>query len=150
MKIIKSFMYAFRGIWCCICLERNFRIHIVAAVSVIIFASMYGLPHEKYPAIIAAITAVMTAEAINTAVEKAIDLENKRNKTAEVAKDTAAAGVLLSAIGSVCIACFTFCDMDRLYSVLLSFCDIPRLLQFIVYVCICSVFVFFPDRIKKK
>lgn len=147
MKLIKSFFYALRGIWQCAKRERNFRIHIVAAVSVIAFSVMYGLAAESYPWIIIVIAMVMSAEAVNTAVENAVDLQNKRNKTAEIAKDAAAGGVLLSAVGSVAVAVFTFNDTDKLKEVFLRFADLPHLSCLIVYIIICILFIF---KIKEK
>lgn len=147
MRLIKSFFYALRGIWQCARRERNFRIHIVAAVSVIAFSVMYGLAAEEYPRIIIVIAMVMSAEAVNTAVENAVDLQNKRNKTAEIAKDAAAGGVLLPAVGSVAVAVFTFNDTDKLKEVFLRFADLPHLICLIAYIIICILFVF---KIKEK
>lgn len=147
MRLLKSFFYAARGIWQCIKNERNFRIHIVAAVSVIAFSVMYGTAADAYPRLIIVIAAVMSAEAVNTAVEKAVDLQNKRNKTAEIAKDAAAGGVLISAVGSVAVAVFTFNDTDRLKEVLFKFADPAHLICLIVYIIICVLFVF---KIKEK
>ena len=43
MGFLRSFVYAGRGIWFCIRHERNFRIHMVAAAYVLIFAPYFSL-----------------------------------------------------------------------------------------------------------
>ena len=54
-------------------------------------------------------TVVLMAEAFNTAVEAVVDLVTDRyHPLARIAKDTAAAGVLLSALGAVVIGAALF------------------------------------------
>ena len=46
--LIKSFMYAGRGIWFCIRHERNFRIHIVASIYVLWFGFWFSLGRAEW------------------------------------------------------------------------------------------------------
>ena len=143
MKLLKSFFYAFRGIWHCVRLERNFRIHITAAVTVIVFSVLYGLPLTAYPPVIIVIALVMASEAVNTAVERTVDLSCAEKRTlAEIAKDAAAAGVLISAISAVAVAVFTFSDTEKLLAVIMRFQNPYMLAGFVIYIICFILFIF--------
>lgn len=143
MKLLKSFYYAFCGLWYCIRNERNFRIHITAIVTVLIFSNLYGLPKEQYPVIILVLALVPALEAINTAIEKAVDTATcEKQKSAKAAKDAAAAGVLIGAIGAVAIAYVSFSDANKLMGVIEMFTSPWALLGLIAYILLFSWFVF--------
>lgn len=56
-----------------------------------------------------AITAVISAEALNSGIEKTVDLTSPDfHELAKHAKDVAAAGVLISSIGAVIVGAFIF------------------------------------------
>ena len=74
MKLINSFKFAFRGVLSGIKNEMNFRIHTVAAVTVIIFSCIYGVDSAKAALLTLTICLVMVAELINTAVEAMVDI----------------------------------------------------------------------------
>ena len=143
MRLLKSFFYAFCGLIHCFFHERNFRIHVLAMVTVVIFGILYGLPIDKYPPLILCITLVMSLETVNTALERAVDLESPNSHPlAKVAKDSAAAGVLLAATGSVVIAVLTFCDGDKLIKILNLFKNPLYLIGLLVYIILGALFVF--------
>lgn len=119
MKLVRSFYYAFCGIVYCIRTERNFRVHLTAGLGVLLFSVLYGLERADYPPLILTIALVMTLEAVNTAVERAVDLKTADSRPlAKAAKDAAAAAVLLGAAAAVAVAVFTFSDTDRLLAAL--------------------------------
>lgn len=107
--IVQSFKSAFTGFFYCLRTQRNFRIHLLAAVLVLGLA--YGLKIEKIEALILflAILLILTLEMINTTFESLIDLvvPDWREK-ARITKDVAAAAILLAAIGSIIIAVIIF------------------------------------------
>lgn len=151
MKLVKSFYFALCGIVYCIRQERNFRVHIAAAVSVLLFSMLYGLAPGQYPPLILIIVLVMALEAVNTAVERAVDLESPdRHPLAKAAKDAAAAGVLLSAVGAAAIACLTFSEPDRLLSVAARFRAPGMAVGLIVYILAFVFFIFGLDSKRKK
>lgn len=114
MALGKSVCHALDGLWYCIQQERNFRIHICAALSVLLFSTLYGLKGWEWAAIVLAIWFVMTMELLNTSIEKTVDLITKeRLPEAKTAKDTAAGMVLLSALGTVVLALIIFSDLVR-------------------------------------
>ena len=109
MGFLRSFVYAGRGIWFCIRHERNFRIHMVAAAYVLIFAPYFSLTRGEWAALLAIIGLVTAAEAVNTAVEQVVNLASPRRRTrARVAKDVAAGAVLLCAAGALAAGLFLF------------------------------------------
>lgn len=152
MKLLQSFGYAARGIYACLCLERNFRIHITAAVTVLLFAYLYGLPLAQYPPIILVIALVMALEAVNTAIERTVNLATpKQCPLARIAKDTAAAAVLLAALGAVAIAVVTFSDIEGLRRVLAHFRSPAFCLGTALYIIVFWGFVFcFPNKKTKE
>ncbi len=113
-KLVRSFGYALRGIGYAVLHERNFRIHICAAVTVIGFGAAYGLLLWEWAAVFLAIGAVMAMELINTAVEQTVDLVTDTwQEKARNAKDAAAGAVLVMAGASVALAGVVFLDSER-------------------------------------
>lgn len=78
MGFLRSFVYAGRGIWFCIRHERNFRIHMSAAIYVLLFAPYFSLTRGEWAALLAIIGLVTAAEAVNTAVEQTVNLAAPR------------------------------------------------------------------------
>ena len=72
-SFLKGFAYAFQGIIYCIKNERNMRIHTVAELYVLIFARFFAFTREEYALLLLTIGGVMSAEAMNTAVENLAD-----------------------------------------------------------------------------
>ena len=103
--LLKSFVYAFRGIFYCICNERNMRIHLCFMVYMLGFLTVHDffeVSRAQLAVLIGLCALVLALEAVNTAVEKAVDLTTKEhNELAKISKDAAAGAVLIAAIGSV-------------------------------------------------
>lgn len=151
MKLLKSFGYAFRGVCTCLCLEQNFRIHITAAITVLLFAQFYKLPLVKYPPILIVIALVMALEAVNTALERAVNLTTpKQCPLARIAKDASAAAVLLAALGSVAVACVTFTDIEGWQNIYCCLQSPVFVIGLILYIALFWGFVFrFPKKLTK-
>lgn len=106
---IRSFGHAFRGIGDLLRTQPHARIHLVATVVVIAAGLIKGLDRLEWALIALAIAAVWTAEAINTAIETAVDLVSPEwHELARRTKDVAAAAVLLAALGAVGVAVAVF------------------------------------------
>ena len=119
--LLKSFAYAARGIFDCAVRERNFRIHIAAIVTVTIFAAVYGVTKTEAAVLALTMALVASLEAVNTAIEAAVDLESKeKSETARLAKDAAAGAVLIAAVGAVFVAMFIFGDAARFFPAVLT------------------------------
>lgn len=104
-SLIKSFGYAFRGIYQALKYERNMRIHFVCMIYMYSFLAVYDffeITRTQLAIIFLANAAVIAAELVNTAVERTVDLASeKRTENGKIAKDTAAGAVLVCAIFAV-------------------------------------------------
>ena len=108
-KFFLSFMYAGRGLWYCVRHERNFRIHLVAALYAMVLAWTFSLQKGEWAVLLAIIAIVITAEATNTAIERAVDLSTKNpHSMARIAKDAAAGAVLFCAVMAIAIGGILF------------------------------------------
>ena len=89
--------------------QANAKIHLLAAIVVIIAAIYLNISTLEWCFIVFAISSVIMAEAFNTAIEYVVDLcSPEYHELAGKAKDVAAAAVLVAAFGAVGIACFIF------------------------------------------
>lgn len=103
-KLRDSFRYAFEGLWYAVVTQRNMRIHLLATIGVGVYAWLAQTPREKLPLLIFAISLVWITELCNTAIETAVDLYTKEfHPLAKVAKNVAAAAVLVAAVNAVII-----------------------------------------------
>ncbi len=110
-KILDGFRCAARGVWRCIREEWHFRFHLVATCYVLWFAPRFGLTRAEWAALVLTIGGVLTAELINSAVERTIDrFSTEQHPLAGLAKDMAAGAVLVTAVVAVAVAVFLFWD----------------------------------------
>ncbi|HSM57724.1 MAG TPA: diacylglycerol kinase family protein [Candidatus Sulfomarinibacteraceae bacterium] len=101
---LKSFQYAFEGWWYVLRTQRNAWIHAVISTGVVAVALWLGLSPGDWALLILTMMIVWMAEFTNTAIEALVDLSMPRqHPLAKVAKDVAAATVLVGAIGAVLI-----------------------------------------------
>lgn len=108
-KLLKSFKYAFDGIFTGIKEEQNMKIHITIMILVIIFGIMLKISKMEWIICIILFGLVISMELINTAIENTVDLVTKeKNEQAKIAKDVAAGAVLVSAIASAIIGLIIF------------------------------------------
>ncbi len=99
-----SFRYAFEGWWYVLRTQRNAWIHAVVSIAVVALALWLGIPAGEWALLLLAIMIVWVAEFMNTALEALVDMTMPRpHPLAKVAKDVAAAAVLIGALGSVLI-----------------------------------------------
>lgn len=101
---IQSFRYAARGVRLMLRSQHNAWLHAVASCGVFIVGGLCILSAAEWCWIILCIMAVWTAEALNTALELLADVTSPDfHPLVGQAKDVAAGGVLLSAIGAAII-----------------------------------------------
>lgn len=143
-KLIFSFGYAFRGLVFCIKTCRNFRIHTVAAALVLWGAQFYDFNKTEYAVILAVIALVITAEALNTALEQACDVKISDN--IKHAKDSAAAAVLCSSVFAVLIAAVMLVDLNAFRNIYTFFASSPLNVLFLVIgIIIAVIYIFYED-----
>lgn len=101
---LKSFIYAFEGWRHVLLTQHNAWIH--AAISIVVFALAIWLQLSRveWSILILTIMVVWMAEFFNTAIEAVVDMTAPEYRPlAKVAKDVAAAAVLVGALGAVII-----------------------------------------------
>ncbi|AGA70396.1 diacylglycerol kinase [Desulfitobacterium dichloroeliminans LMG P-21439] len=104
-----SFRNAFRGIFYNVKTQKHFRIHLFVTIVVLLTAYWLGLERWEWAILFLTISSVLTAEAINTAVEITVDLaEPNVHPLAGLAKDVAAGAVLIAVIMAVGVGILLF------------------------------------------
>jgi len=104
-----AFRDAFRGIGFMLREEAHMRFHLTAALGVVVGGAAFRVPLESWAALIFAITLVLLAETLNTAVEAVLDLvEPDHHPLVGVVKDLAAGAVLVASLGATIIALLVF------------------------------------------
>ena len=99
-----SFHHAFEGWGFALRTQPNTWIHSAFSLAVLAMCAWLKLPPRDWAVILLTITLVWAAEMINTAIEAALDLTSpEAHPLAKASKDTAAAAVLVSAVGSVLV-----------------------------------------------
>ncbi|MCS7091796.1 MAG: diacylglycerol kinase family protein [Patescibacteria group bacterium] len=106
---IKSFGYALEGIKTAMKNEPNFRIHLAIALIILSAGFFFNLSAIEWIILAFTIFYVITMELLNTVIEAVVDLISpKYNPQAKIAKDVAAAGVLVASILSVIVGLILF------------------------------------------
>ncbi len=104
-SILWSFNYAIDGIVYALRTQRNMRVHAAAAIIAAVGSLLLGVRGLALAAVVFAISLVFVAELVNTAIEAAVDVATERyDPLAKVAKDVAAAAVLVAAINALIVA----------------------------------------------
>ncbi|MDN5345241.1 MAG: diacylglycerol kinase [Clostridia bacterium] len=100
---------ALAGVLYCLRTQINMAIHLAAVVTVTAAGWYFQVQAWEWVALTLAITMVVAAEALNTAVEVTVNLYTGRyHPLARIAKDVAAGAVLITAVGAVIVAYFIF------------------------------------------
>jgi diacylglycerol kinase (ATP) len=100
----KSFQYAFEGWWHVIRTQHNAWIHATISLFVLVLGLWLRLPARDWAVIILAMMAVWMAEFMNTALEALVDMATEEfHPLAKIAKDVAAAAVLVGAAGALLV-----------------------------------------------
>jgi diacylglycerol kinase (ATP) len=110
-SILESFNFAFEGVIHVLRTQRNMRIHFAIAAAVLVAALALGVDKVELIALLLAISFVLIAEMINTAVEAGIDVATTSfDPLAKLAKDIAAGAVLIATVNAVAIGYLVFSD----------------------------------------
>lgn len=108
-KRIKSFKFAFNGLWLLIRDEHNARIHLVVAILTIAAGFYFSITSFEWLILILTIGFVFVAEFFNSAIEAIADkVSEEKNPMIKKAKDLAAGGVLFAAILSIIVGLIIF------------------------------------------
>lgn len=113
-SLLVSFNYAIEGVIHVLRRERNMRVHFALATVVLVLAFAYDVTKAELMALLIAVSFVLVAEMVNTAVEEMIDLSTKGyDPRAKIAKDVAAGAVLISSVVAATIGYLIFVDRIR-------------------------------------
>ena len=103
-RLSRSFRYAFDGIFHVVRTQRNARIHGAITVMVVALGFWLHLTNLDWAVLILTMTIVWVSEFFNTALEVHVDLTTpEKSASAKIAKDVAAAAVLVASVGAVII-----------------------------------------------
>lgn len=109
-----SFTWAFEGIVYVLRTQRNMQIHVGAAVVALVLGLLLDFSRLELAAIMGAISLVLVAEMMNTAVEAAIDaVVTSYHPLVKIAKDVAAGAVLVASVVAATIGYLVFLDRIR-------------------------------------
>jgi diacylglycerol kinase (ATP) len=110
-SVLQSFNFAFEGIIHVLRTQRNMRIHFAIAVVVLVAALAVGVGRFELVALLIAISFVLIAEMLNTALEAGIDVATTSfDPLAKLAKDIAAGAVLIATVNAVAVGYLVFID----------------------------------------
>ena len=146
-SLIKSFGYAFSGIFEALRYERNMRIHFVCMIYMYSFLFVYDffeITRTQLAVIFLANMAVVAAELINTAVERTVDLASEEyTENGKVAKDTAAGAVLVCVIFAVATGIAILGQPEAFSQMFLYYREKPVMfVVFILSIIPATVFIF--------
>jgi diacylglycerol kinase len=108
-KFLRSFVIGFSGLIHAIGSEQNMRLHCLAAVGVIVAGFVFPLKLWEWIVILLCIGLVISAECMNTAVERLADrLSREADPLIKQAKDCGSAAVLVLALTAAVVGGMVF------------------------------------------
>ncbi len=154
-NLIKSFGYAFEGIFTAIAKERNMRIHIVCMIYMFFFLfafDFFEITKTQLAILLLACGQVIAAELINTAIEAIIDAQGKEHtEHGKIAKDCAAGAVLIFTIFAVLCGVAIMYQPKAFELLFAYFIENPiAIVLFALSVIIFTIFIFKGLPVKDK
>jgi diacylglycerol kinase len=108
-SLIKSFGFAFQGIWHLLRRERNFKIQFIVFILVLILSFLLKISKIEWLAILICSMIVLSLEGLNTSIERLCNKQEPNfNPSIKIIKDVAAGSVLIASIVSVIIGFLVF------------------------------------------
>ena len=108
-SVISSFNYAVTGIITALKTEKHMKVHYGIALAVIIASLFFDFTKIEFLILLFAISLVIVAEMLNTAIEKSIDMITKDyHPLAKVVKDVSAGAVLIASLNALVVAYLLF------------------------------------------
>jgi diacylglycerol kinase (ATP) len=107
--IFDSFNNATEGVIHALRTQRNLWIHFAVAAGVLVAAVAFGVSKIELMVLLLAVTFVLVAELVNTAIEAAVDVASTSfDPMAKLAKDIAAGAVLIATLNAVAVGYLVF------------------------------------------
>ena len=111
---VRSFRHAFLGIWFVLRSQHNAWVHAVVSVLALVLAGVLHVNVRAFTAgewadLVIAIVLVWVAETFNTGLEVLANaVSDQRHPVVKIAKDVAAAAVLMAAVGALVVGLILF------------------------------------------
>jgi len=108
-RLYRSFRYAYEGLAYAWGTQPNLRLHLAAGYLVLVLASILEFRALETVILLLTVGAVVVAELFNTAVEAVVNVAARGyHPQAKIAKDVAAAAVLITTLLSVLVGLYLF------------------------------------------
>jgi diacylglycerol kinase (ATP) len=108
-SLFQSFNNATEGVVHALRTQRNLWIHFMIAAGVLVAAVAFGVSKVELMVLLVAITFVLVAELVNTAIEATVDVASTSfDPMAKLAKDIAAGAVLIATLNAVAVGYLVF------------------------------------------
>ena len=109
-NFFKSFATARKGIRLALKSQKNFRIHLIVAIVVVLLAMLLNFNAIEFCILFFAIGFVMVSELFNSVIEFSLDAyyKNKYSTLVKMAKDMAAGVVLIATLTSILVGIILF------------------------------------------
>ena len=118
-SVLRSFRFAWEGLFFVFNTQRHMRVHILTMV--LVLAAAWGLRVTTYELLhlLSAFALVLITEMINTAIEQTVDLTVKTyDPRAKVAKDVAAGAVMIATAYAVAVGTIGIATSETFWSVI--------------------------------
>ncbi|MCR5523843.1 MAG: diacylglycerol kinase family protein [Clostridia bacterium] len=154
-ELIKGFSYAGKGIFFCFANERNMRIHLCFTAYMFGFLKVFDffeVSNAEIAVLLGLCALVLSLEAVNTAIERTVDLVTTEYKPlARIAKDSAAGAVLIAAVFSV-IAGIVIMYQPEAFRAMFAYyrTHLYMLVILIISLVLSLLFIFLPPIIKNR
>jgi diacylglycerol kinase (ATP) len=108
-SLFESFNNATEGVIHALRTQRNLWVHFAIAAGVLVAAVAFGVSKIELMVLLVAITFVLVAELVNTAIEATVDVASTSfDPMAKLAKDIAAGAVLIATLNAVAVGYLVF------------------------------------------
>ena len=149
-SFMKSVYHAVCGFFNALKRERNLRIHVCIGNLICYFAYFFKISRAEWAILLSVIGIVITAELLNSAVEKAVDTATHEIcADAMHAKDFAAAATLISALFAIFTGIALFGDIEKIISALVAIFTSWRALVVLCVILIIDLGIMFVNIIEK-
>ncbi len=104
-----SFKHAWDGLVYSLATQPNYRIHLFLSALAITGGFFFRISYSEFIIVILMITIGLVVETLNTGLEQTTDaIDRKIREDIKIAKDVAAAAMLVYSIGAFVVACMIF------------------------------------------
>lgn len=108
-RLIKSFMYAFHGLYRVLREEQNLKLQMIAGIAAIILGIYFGISNIEWALLLLVIFLVILMEIVNSAIERVSDVLKPRiHAYVKEIKDIMAAAVMMASILAVIMGVLIF------------------------------------------